>query len=296
MIDLAALASLQAVDTHGSVVGAADALGFTPSAVSQQVKRLEKQTGVPLLERVGRGVMLTRHGRHLVDAGARLMTDLEEIESGLHRQAGAVAGHLRVAAFSTAMRGLVAPVVRNLRDAHPDLTLSLAEREPWDTIDLVASGQVDLGVVHSWGDVPLAIPDHLARTSVARDVADVIVHREHPLAARTRVTPHDLVDEDWIATPEGTICRQWLTRMYDGTGRLPRIAHQSMEFDSHLALVRAGLGIALIPRLGRQPIGDELVAVLAEDPVPTRDIVALHRRSMTESPAVTAVLAALTGA
>jgi DNA-binding transcriptional LysR family regulator len=296
MIDLAGLISLRAVATHGSVVAAADALGFTPSAVSQQVKRLEKQTGVPLLERVGRGVMLTRHGRHLVDAGTRLLTDLEEIESALHRQAGAVAGHLRVAAFSTAMRGLVAPVVRRLRDAHPDLTLTLTEREPWDTIDLVASGQTDLGVVHSWGDVPLAIPDHLATTSVAQDVADVIVPREHPLARRRRVTPHDLVDEDWIATPEGTICRQWLTRMYDGTGRLPRIAHQSMEFDSHLALVRAGLGIALVPRLGRQPIGDELVAVLAEDPVPTRDIVALHRRSMAESPAVTAVLAALTGA
>jgi len=296
MIDLAGLISLRAVATHGSVVAAADALGFTPSAVSQQVKRLEKQTGVPLLERVGRGVMLTRHGRHLVDAGTRLLTDLEEIESALHRQAGAVAGHLRVAAFSTAMRGLVAPVVRRLRDAHPDLTLTLTEREPWDTIDLVASGQTDLGVVHSWGDVPLAIPDHLATTSVAQDVADVIVPREHPLAGRRRVTPHDLVDEDWIATPEGTICRQWLTRMYDGTGRLPRIAHQSMEFDSHLALVRAGLGIALIPRLGRQPIGDELVAVLAEDPVPTRDIVALHRRSMAESPAVTAVLSALTGA
>ena len=67
------------------MVGAADALGFTPSAVSQQVKRLEKQTGVPLLERVGRGVILTDHGRHLVDAGARLLADLEEVESGAAR-------------------------------------------------------------------------------------------------------------------------------------------------------------------------------------------------------------------
>ena len=83
--------------------------------------------------------------------------------------------------------------------------------------------------------------------------------------------------------------------MYDGTGRLPRIAHTSMEFDSHLALVRAGLGITLVPRLGRQPLGDERVALLAHDPVPTRDIVAVHRRSMTESPAVSAVLTALAG-
>lgn len=295
MIDLAALGSLRAVDTHGSVVAAAEALGFTPSAVSQQVKRLEKQTGVPLLERVGRGVMLTSHGRHLVDAGGRLLTDLEEIEAGLHRQASTVAGHLRLAAFSTAMRGLVAPVVRTLRDAHPDLTLSLSEREPWDTVDLVGAGHYEVGVVHRWGDVALAIPEHLVATTVAQDVADVVVHREHALAGRSRVSPHDLLDEGWIATHEGTICREWLTRMYDGTGRLPRIAHQSMEFDSHLALVRAGLGIALVPRLGRADLHTDLVAVPAHDPVPTREVIAVHRRSMTASPAVSAVLAALAG-
>jgi len=169
MIDLASLTALRAVDDHGSVVAAAEALGFTPSAISQQVKRLERQTNVPLLERVGRGVMLTREGRHLVEAGSRLLADLETIEAGLHQQAGTVAGHLRIIAFSTAMRGLVAPRVRALRDAHPDLVLSLTEREPWDTVDLVATGQADVGVVHSWGDVTLAIPDHLETTSLVDD-------------------------------------------------------------------------------------------------------------------------------
>jgi DNA-binding transcriptional LysR family regulator len=293
MMDLGALGSLTAVATHGSVVAAADALGFTPSAVSQQVKRLEKQVGVPLLERVGRGVVLTGDGRHLVEAGARLLADVERLEAGLHARTGVVAGHLRVAAFSTAVRGLVAPVVRALRDRHPRLTLALSEREPWDTVDLVASGQFDLGIAHSWGDVPLAIPEHVVTTPLAGDVADVIVPREHPLAGRPSVTPHDLVDEEWIATPEGTICREWLTRMYDGTGRLPRIAHGSMEFASHLALVRAGLGIALVPRLGRDALGDDLVAVAVTDPVPTREVLAVHRRSMDGSPAVVAVLAAL---
>lgn len=292
MIDLAALGALRAVDTHGSVVAAAEALGFTPSAISQQVKRLERQTGVPLLERVGRGVMLTGHGRHLVDEGGRLLTDLERLEAGLHRQAGAVSGHLRLTVFSTAMRGLVAPAVRRVLDTHPDLTVSLTEREPWDTIDLVATGQSDVGVVHRWGHVALDVPDHLATTLVAQDVADVMVHPDHHLAGRAEVTPADLVDEGWIATPEGTICRQWLHRMYDGTGRLPVVAHTAMEFDSHLAMVRAGLGIALVPRLGRQPL-DGLVALPARDPVPTRDVVAVHRRTMTDSPAVSAVLAAL---
>jgi DNA-binding transcriptional LysR family regulator len=293
MIDLVALDALRAVDSHGSVVAAADVLGFTPSAVSQQIKRLERQTGVPLLERVGRGVMLTGHGRHLVEEGTRLLTDLEELQSGLHRQASTVAGHVRLAAFATALRGLVAPALPPLLAACPDLRITLAEREPWDTINLVATGQADLGVAHSWGDVPLPIPDHVARTTLAHDLADVIVRAGDPLAGRAVVTPRDLADCDWVATPEGSICRQWLNRMYDGTGRLPRIAHVSMEFESHLALVRAGLGIALVPRLGRSPLGDDLVAVPVADPVPQREILALHRASMRDSPAIRALLDAL---
>lgn len=292
MIDLDALAGLRAVATHGSVVAAAGATGFTPSAISQQVKRLERQTGVPLLERVGRGVMLTSHGQHLVDAGEQVLADLELLEANLQQRAGVVAGRIRLAAFSTAMRGLVAPIARGLRDAHPDLTLTLREGEPWDVVDLVASGQVELGIVHRWGGVPLAIPDHVVATPLRGDVADLIVHREDPLARRHHVTPHDLLDVSWIATPEGTICRQWLSRMYDGTGRPPRITHVSGEFESHLALVAAGLGVALVPRMGRAPLGDQLVAVPVQDPEPIRLIDALHRRTMADSPAVQAVLTA----
>src|ERR1700743_3685086 len=170
MIDLVALDALRAVGTHGSVVAAAGALGFTPSSVSQQVKRLEKQTGVALLERVGGGVMLTRHGRHLVEQGTRLLSDLEELQSGLHEQAGTVAGHVRLTAFSTAMRGLVAPA--------PPPVLA-ADREPWDAVDLVATGQADLGVTHSWGDMPLAVPAHVARVALASDLADVVVRAHH---------------------------------------------------------------------------------------------------------------------
>ena len=295
MIDLMALSSLRAVDAHGSVVAAAQALGFTPSAVSQQVKRLEKQTGVRLLERVGRGVVLTGHGRRLVADGSRLLSDLEELESGLHRDVGRVAGSLRVAAFSTAVRGLVAPVVRDLLDRHRELSLVLTESEPWATVDLVASGQQDLGIVHSWGDVPLHVPEHLVGVRIATDVADVIVPRGHRLSGRSRVSPQDLLEEPWVATPEGSICRQWLMRMYDGTGRAPRIAHVAMEFDSHLALVGAGLGVALVPRLGRGALPDDVVAVAAHRPTPTRDITVVHRASMAESPAVRSVVQALGG-
>lgn len=293
MIDLAALTSLRAIADEGSVIGAAQSLGFTPSAVSQQVKRLERQAGLPLLERVGRGVLLTDAGRQLVADGSRLLADLERIRAELHHTADTVAGHVRLTAFSTAMRGLIAPAVRRLLDEYAELRITLEEREPWDTVDLVAGGHSDVGVVHSWGDQPVLVPDHVASLVVAHDEADVLLPRDHPLAARDRVATLDLVDEGWVATPTGTICRAWLDRMYVGTGRVPRIAHVAMEFDSHIALVEAGLGIALVPRLGRQPLPDGVVAVPAHDPVPTRTVTVLHRRSSAASPAIRAVVDAL---
>jgi DNA-binding transcriptional LysR family regulator len=295
MIDLDALIALRAVDRHGSVVAAAEALGYTPSAISQQVKRLERQAGLPLLERVGRGVMLTQPGRQLVDHGAAVLTELERIEAELHHSARSVAGTLRLAAFSSAMRGLVAPLLPAVLAAHPQVQVLLTEREPWDTVELVASGQLELGIVHRWGDVPLHVPEHLEATVIAHDVADVLLPSTHRLAGRRRVSPRDLRDEQWIATPDGTICRQWLRRMYDGTGTPPRIAHQCMEFESHLALVAAGLGIALVPRLGRAALPAGVVAVAVHDPEPTREVMVLYRRSMAQSPAVHAVVAALGG-
>lgn len=295
MLDLDAVVALRTVETHGSVGGAAAALGFTPSAVSQQIKRLERQTGVILLERVGRGVMLTDHGRILAEAGGRVISDLESVDAELQRRSDTVAGQLRIACFSTATRGLLADTAGRLLMAHRELKLSIRESEPWETVDLVATGRVEIGVIHTWGDVSLEIPEHLLATSVCGDAADVIMRTDHPLALAPHVTPRDLIDEKWIATPPGTICRQWLNRMYDGTGRLPRIVHEAMEFDSHLAMARAGLGIALVPRLGRSPLGEGLIAVPAKDPEPTREIVALHRRTMDRSPAVRAVLNALGG-
>jgi DNA-binding transcriptional LysR family regulator len=296
MMDLAALRSLEAVQEHGSVVAAAQALGFTPSAVSQQIKRLERQSGVALLERVGRGVILSGPGRILVEQGARIAADLERLETDLHAHAGEVTGDLALVGFSTAMRGLIGPVAADLMATHRGLRIRLRELEPWDAVDHVASGRADVALVHRWGDVVLEIPEHLDRRTVHHDEAEVIMRDDHPLAGRDRLTPTDLADESWIATPDDTICRQWLSRMYDGTGRIPRIEHVSMEFASHLALVSAGLGIALVPRLGRGALPPNTVAVRVHDPVPARESIVLWRRSQGRSPAVQALVAALEAA
>lgn len=296
MIDLEAVVSLRAIATQGSVAAAAGTLGYTPSAVSQQIKRLERETGVALLERAGRGVVLTDAGTRLVVESTPILDELERLRADLQvasREPGPVAGEVRLAAFSTVVRGLVTPMLADLARRHPDLRLPLRESEPWETIALVASGQRDLGIVHRWGGVALAMPEQLVSTPLFTDVADVILRRDHPLADRPVLHPEELAGERWVATFEATICRQWLRRLFDGVPNAPRIVHESMEFANHLELARAGLAVALIPRLGRGPLGPDLVAIPTADPASTRDVLAVHRRTQADSPALRVALDAV---
>jgi DNA-binding transcriptional LysR family regulator len=296
MIDLDAVRSLRTVAREGSVSAAAATLGFTPSAVSQQIKRLERETGVALLERVGRGVALTDAGTHLVVGSTPILAELERLRADLQAKApdgGTVSGEVRIAAFSTVVRGMLAPLLVDLARTHPHLRLLVRESEPWETVALIASGQRDLGIAHQWGGVALAIPENIVVTPLFTDVADVILHRDHPLAERDVLHPHELADESWVATFETTICRQWLRRLFDGVGNAPRVVYESMEFENHLELARTGAVVALVPRLGRAPLGPDLVAVPTVDPASTRDVVAVHRRSQSDSPALRATLSAL---
>lgn len=298
MIDLEAVVALRAVATGGSVVAAASTLGYTPSAISQQIKRLERGTGIALLERVGRGVVLTDAGTRLVVAAAPILADLDRLGADLQLADGdaTVSGEIRIAAFSTVVRGLLVPVISDLAARHPGLSLPLRESEPWETIALVASGGRDLGIVHRWGGVALAMPDHLVATPLFTDVADVILHRDHPLAGRATLRPDDLAAERWVATFDGTICRQWLRRLFDGVPGAPRIAYESMEFENHVDIARAGLAVALVPRLGREELGPDAVAIPTEAPASTRDVLVVHRRTQEDSPALRAVLDALVAA
>lgn len=293
MMDLAALQSLVAVEATGSVAAAATELGFTPSAVSQQIKRLERDLAVPLLERAGRGVVLTRQGRALVEDGRQVLAAVEEAAARARRHDDAVTGAVRLVAFSTAVRGLVAPVLAAVGRSAPGVTLSLTEQDPADAVATVAGGRADLGVVHNWVGVPLHLPPHLEVEVLGGDVADVLVHRSHPLAGRDRVTPGELLDETWVSTGVGTICHAWFLHMYAGFPRPPRVAYWAGEFASHLRLVEEAGAVALVPRLGRGPLPAAVVALPVTDPVPARHVQAVWRRSQGASPALQHVLAAL---
>ena len=293
MIDLVALRSLQAIGIHGSVVGAAAALGYSPSAISQQIKRLEKHLGVPVLEKFGRGIMLTEAGRRLAEQGASLLADVELLESGVQSADAEPVGLVRIAAHSTACRGLVAPLLAKLAVAGSAVRVRLIEHDPWDSIELVATGQMDLAIVHDWNTVPLRIPAHLETVNLCDDVADLLVHRDHPLAARATVTPTDLANERWVSTMAGSICHDWLIRMFADIGADPHIPFYDSEFATHIALVEQGVAVGLLPRLGRPLLPESVVAVRVVDPVPTRNIQLIWRRTMSQSPAIRHLAAVL---
>jgi len=294
MIAVEHLVTLSAVRRTGSIGGAAAELGYTPSAVSQQVKRLERRVGGAVLDRVGRGVVLTELGRHLVDEGSDILARLEALESGLGRVAGGpVTGSVRLVAFSTAIRGLVAPTLRRLRAAEPRLDVTVVEHDPHEAIDLVASGGADAALVHNWGDLPLPFPPHVEVVTLGVDTADVLVPADHPLAGADGVSALELADDAWVCAPEGSVCHGWLTHMFDLHGRRPLIRHWSMEFSSHVGLVAEGVCVSLVPRLGREILPPGVVALPVTDPVPTRRVMMTWRTSMAPSPAIARVHEAL---
>jgi DNA-binding transcriptional LysR family regulator len=285
MIDLGALQALIAVRDHGSIVGAAAALDFTPSAVSQQIKKLERQSRSPMLERVGRSVILTERGRLLAERGRTLLADLEQIENIAVGGAEQLRGSFRMASFSTASRGVVAPLLARLRSSAPDLEVTVTESDPRETVTLVERGGADLGIVHDWSTIPLDIPATLEHQRLLVDVADVLLPHDHPLASRESVSPADLLAERWVATPAGTICHEWLVHMFAMHGVRPDIRYFDGSYSTHVAMVAHGAAVALVPRLGREPLPAAVRAVPAVDPTPQRVVSLLWRAASHGNPA-----------
>ncbi|WP_136707218.1 LysR family transcriptional regulator [Agromyces sp. H66] len=282
MIDLQGLRALVAVDRAGSVVAAAEQLGYTPSAVSQQVKKLERDLDAALLERRGRGVLLTQRGRALAVEGRELLDGLERLES-LGAGTSRASAPLRIASFSTATRGLIGPVLRRLHDEDLAVSATVTGVDPIDGMEMVATGVADLAVVHNWNSVPLVTPAHVATEHVCRDEADIVLSTRHPLAALDEIDRADLVDERWASTPRGAICHEALMRIFADLGTVPRVVAEDPDFGSLIELARQDVAIALVPRLGRSDLPDGVVARPLADHSQVRDISVAYRRSMAES-------------
>lgn len=285
MLDLHRLRALYAVHVHGSVAAAAAALGYTPSAVSQQIGKLERETGAVLLERDGRGVRLSAEALHLAGAARELLAIVERAETELEERRGVPAGRLTIAAFASAARGLLPGVLADLAVRHPALDARLSEVDPHLSVGLVDKGAVDLAVVHDWDIAPLPVPPGVEQAVIGEDRCTLLVPAGHPFAGRRAVRREELGGERWVCQPPGRVCHEWLVRTLRAVGHEPEIVHQADENPTLVALVAAGLGICVIPRLGRGPLPAGVAEVPLE-PVPVRRLYALWRAGATGRPSV----------
>jgi DNA-binding transcriptional LysR family regulator len=289
MLNLDRLRALHAVSAHGSINAAATTLNVTTSAVSQQLSKLEAETGQVLLERHGRGVRLTAAASALVSRTQRVLSLLEEAEAELDADETAVAGSITIAAFATAARGLAPQVIAALRRQFPQLAITFHEQEPHESIPKLVRRDVDLIIINDWENAPLALPDGLTKAPLFDDVADIALPPGHRLAKARRMKLGDLAGEEWIAWPSGSICHDFLIHTLRKAGTEPRISHTAGEYATQLALVAAGLGACVLPRLGRGPVPDG-VQVLPSEPALRRHVYAAWRTHATRKAAIRAAV------
>lgn len=294
MLDLTALRSLCSVAEHGTLAQAAAELGYTPSAISQQIARLERQVDAPLLAPAGRGVVLTPVAAHLVANAPAVFSALERCETGARKLREAdPSGTIRVAAFSTAIRGLLSSAVAQLAGLHPQIHVHTRELDSAPAIRAVEIGESDLALIHDADGIQPAIPTRLTTRPLHVDVGDLIVRRDHPLCARTEALDRsDLAGLTWVTSPPGTVCHLWFQRLVGGLAEEPDVHHTIDDFSTQIALVQADRVAALIPRLARPALPDSLRALPLTDP-PRRTVLAVWRESGSDDPALGALLATL---
>ncbi|MUN35444.1 LysR family transcriptional regulator [Actinomadura litoris] len=291
MFDFLLLQALCAVRDHGSLTGAAEALYITPSAVSQRIAKLERETGQPMVERAGRGVALTGAAMVLVGYGERILSLVDEAEAILEGHRGTVAGRLSVAGFSTAVRGLLPTALGAMRVRYPDLAVEVSELEPGTASTRVARGELDVAIVQDWFNAPLELPDGLLKAPLLDDVVDIALPDSHRLAGCAVVGVEELAGEEWITWPVGAVCHGWLLRTFAE----PRVVHTAAEHPTQLALVAAGLGVCVLPRLGRDEVPPG-VTVAEVRPVLSRHVYAVWRREAARRPAIGAMVEELAAA
>ena len=289
MLNLDRLRALHAVSAHGSIIAAAETLNVTTSAVSQQLAKLEAETGQTLLERHGRGVRLTDAAMALVSRTQRVLSLLEEAEAELDATDAEVAGRVTIAAFATAARGLAPQAIAALRKKYPQLAITFHEQEPHESIPKLVRRDVDLIVINDWENAPLALPEGLTKAPLFDDIADIALPPGHRYSGAKSVKLSQLSGEEWIAWPGGSICHDFLLHALRKNGHEPRITHTAGEYATQLALVAAGLGACILPRLGRGPVPAG-VTVVPTEPALRRHVYAAWRTHATRKSAIRAAV------
>jgi len=288
MLDARRLRLLRDLARLGTISAVAEAHTYTASAVSQQLAALEREAGVPLLERTGRRVELTTAGQVLVEHAEIVLGALEAAAAAVATVGAELSGPLRIGAFPTAVRTLLPGALVYLGRRHPRLELHVSELDPAAVPDALRERRIDLGLVHDYDVVPVEPDPALDTTPLLVETVYLAVPEgaaiESIAQARTAT---------WVASSPGTLCHTVALRLCQADGFQPRVRHHADDFSTVLALVAADQGVAIVPQLAVGPPspGVRLIAL------PTRRHTHVaYRRGTAGHPAVAAALSALDSA
>jgi DNA-binding transcriptional LysR family regulator len=290
MLDVRRLALLRDLARLETIAAVAQARSYTASAVSQQLAALQREAGVPLLERAGRRVALTPAGAALVAHAETVLAALEAADAGLAAARAGLSGTVRIGAFPSAVRTLLAPALAALGAEHPGLDLMVTELDPVAVPGALRERRLDVALWHDYDIVPGAPDPALDSVPLLEETVFLAV----PAACGDGPAAGDPVaaarDAGWIVASPGTLCHEVAMRACRAAGFAPRVRHHADDFTAVLALVAAGQGVALVPELGaeRAPSQAALLPLAAR----RRTSVAC-RRGAGDHPAVAACVAAL---
>jgi len=288
------LAVHQTVVRDGSITGAAAILGYTVSAVSEQVRRLEAEAGSALFEKVGRGVRPTAAGLLLADHADRILAAVDDAETALSDLRAGRTGRLRLVSFHSAGEALLPPAIARFRETHPDVAVSPIVDETPGALRRLRASDVEIVVVVEPFGVGGDPEDDLVRVHLSDDEYRLLLPREHPLAARRTIDLPALAASDWIVTAgpsdyvrEATIaaCRR--------AGFSPRIVAEADEFAVTQGYVSAGLGVAFVPLLALGAVREHVAVRRLKTPPEARHIWVTTRPAIATDPAVASMIHAL---
>jgi DNA-binding transcriptional LysR family regulator len=274
MLDPRRLRLLIQLESLGTVRAVAVAASMSPSAVSQQLAALERESGAALLERHGRAVALTDAGVALAAHARAILERIGAAEEDLRALRDAPAGTVRIASFTSAMRAFVITAAATAGRAHPGVAVHLAELEPDDCVPALTRGEVDLAVVADFGDGTLPHTPHLRSLTLATDeLRAVLPPGRRARDATAGVKLEDLRDEPWLL--DGTELERHVLRRCRRAGFEPRVVGRLFSHEALLYAVRSGLGVTVLPTFALDRADG--VEVCPLDPVAPRELVVLHR-------------------
>ena len=258
MLNLARLRVFEAVVRTGSFAAAADALSFTPSAISQQMARLEAEVGTVLVERTARGVQVTPAGALLHARSRRILSEAQEAYAELNALAGLRSGRLRIGSFPSATQAFTTGVFKAYRERFPGVDVVLVEDEPHHNLARLRDREIELSLLFSWPGRPIGLDyrnrrvcadEGVAMTKLAEDPYVAILPDGHRLAGREDLAVADLRDE-LIVGSRWTPGLDQLAELADEHGFEPLLTgHEIPDYESVRAFVATGDGIAVIPAM-----------------------------------------------